>query len=63
MSNAIIKAAQKCSDEYPEHYRAVSDPLATELDHAYGVDELLKHLRALLTVCNGRAKTTRRKRK
>ncbi len=61
MSKAIIKAAQKCIDEYPEYYRASDDPLATGFDHALAVDELLKHLRALLTICHAHAEATKGK--
>ncbi len=60
---AIVRAAQHVADQYPAHYRASADPLATALDHEFAVDELLKHLRALLQVCAAHAKATKKGRK
>ena len=58
---AVVMAAQRCADEYPAYYIAENDPLAEKWDHALAVDELLKHLRALLVICHAHAKSTKPK--
>ena len=53
------KAAQEYVDSYPMAYDATMDPLAEKDDHAIAVNELLKHLRAVLPLARQRAKGKR----
>jgi hypothetical protein len=47
-SQRRVKEAKKYLEDFPENYNALRDGLASREDHAMTVNELLKHLRAVL---------------